>query len=71
MWPLLSPCLYRYAHTHTHTHCLDQNFQKVNISDSFNEEKSGFFGKFKVEKGSISECVINVCIISYGIGLLA
>ena len=50
---------------------VDQNFQKVNISDSFNEEKSGFFGKFKVEKGSISESVINVCIISYGIGLLA
>ena len=50
---------------------VDQNFQKVNISDNYTDEKTGFFQKFKVEKGSISESAINVCIISYGIGLLA
>ena len=49
----------------------DQTFQRVNIPDNFKEEKPGFFQKFKVEKGSISESVINICIISYGIGLLA
>ena len=49
----------------------EQNFQRLKISDNFKEEKTGFFQKFKVEKGSISESVINICIISYGIGLLA
>ena len=50
---------------------VDQNFQRVVNPDNFNEEKSGFFQKLRVRKGSISESVINVCIISYGIGLLA
>ncbi len=49
----------------------DQTFQKVNIYDNFKEEKIGFFQKFKVEKGSIVESVINICIICYGIELLA
>ena len=49
----------------------DQTFQKVNIYDNFKEEKIGFFQKIKVEKGSIAESVINICIICYAIGLLA
>ena len=50
----------------------EQIFQRVEIAESLTtREETSFWQKFKVEKGSISESVINLCIISFGIGLLA
>ena len=45
-------------------------FQKVKIVGS-GKEKEGNLCQRYIEKGSITECVINLCIISFGIGLLA
>ena len=50
----------------------EQNFQRVEIAETLtSREETSFWQKFKVEKGSIGESVINLCIISFGIGLLA
>ena len=49
----------------------EQNFQRVEIIETLTKEETSFWQKFKVEKGSIGESVINLCIISFGIGLLA
>ena len=50
----------------------EQTFQKVEIVESGKEkdEKQQFCQNY-IEKGSITECVISLCIISFGIGLLA
>ena len=50
----------------------EQNFKKVEIVESGKEgeEKQTLCQKY-IEKGSVTECVINLCIISIGIGLLA
>ena len=48
----------------------EQDFQQVKIRRN-EEKKESSFCKNYIEKGSISECVINLCIISIGIGLLA
>ena len=49
-------------------------FQQVQIKDSITLAKESAsqncFQKY-IDKGSINECVINLCIISVGIGLLA
>lgn len=50
----------------------EQSFQKVDIVESGREkEKEESICQKYIEKGSITECVINLCIISFGIGLLA
>lgn len=53
----------------------DPTFRQVQIEDTLtNSPKDNsalsFFNKY-IEKGSINECVINLCIISVGVGLLA
>ena len=50
----------------------EPTFQQVKITESGKEreERQSFFQKY-IEKGSVTECVINLCIISFGIGLLA
>ena len=53
----------------------DSTFQQVEIEDSSttslkDSSPLNFFKKC-IEKGSINECVINLCIISVGVGLLA
>ena len=47
-----------------------QTFQQVRITESGKEREENLCQKY-IEKGSITECVINLCIISFGIGLLA
>ena len=47
-----------------------QSFQQVKILESGKEGEETMCQKY-IEKGSITECVINLCIISFGIGLLA
>ena len=47
-----------------------QSFQQVKILESGKEREESMCQKY-IEKGSITECVINLCIISFGIGLLA
>ena len=47
-----------------------QTFQKVQIVESGKEREENLCQKY-IEKGSVTECVINLCIISFGIGLLA
>lgn len=50
-------------------------FQRVRIIDTTiaTSKKFSFLKIFQkyIEKGSINECVINLCIISFGVGLLA
>ena len=48
----------------------EQTFQQVKILESGKEKEENMCQKY-IEKGSITECVINLCIISFGIGLLA
>ena len=48
----------------------EQTFQQVKIVESGKEKEDNICQKY-IEKGSITECVINLCIISFGIGLLA
>ena len=48
----------------------EQTFQQVKIVESGREKEENLCQKY-IEKGSITECVINLCIISFGIGLLA
>ena len=47
-------------------------FQQVELreTEKLKEEKK-FLCKKYIEKGSLAECIINLCIISFGIGLLA
>ena len=53
----------------------DTTFRQVEIEDNlttYSKDSSPFnFFKKYIEKGSINECVINLCIISVGVGLLA
>ena len=53
----------------------DTTFRQVEIEDNiatYPKDSSPFnFLKKYIEKGSINECVINLCIISVGVGLLA
>jgi len=53
----------------------DTTFRQVVIEDNlttYTKDSSPFnFFKKYIEKGSINECVINLCIISVGVGLLA
>ena len=54
---------------------IDPSFQQVEIEDTMTAIQKdsaplNFFKKY-IEKGSINECVINLCIISFGVGLLA
>ena len=50
----------------------EQTFQQVKIAETGKEreERQTFCQKY-IEKGSVTECVISLCIISFGIGLLA
>ena len=48
----------------------DQNFQQVEIVGNGKLEKKNCFQQY-MEIGSTSECVISLCIIAFGIGLLA
>ena len=55
----------------------DNTFRQVAIEETVNAPLfqkefciKGFIQKY-IEKGSINECVINLCIISFGVGLLA
>lgn len=54
----------------TYSFSQEQTFQKVQILESMKEKEENFCQKY-IEKGSVTECVINLCIISFGIGLLA
>ena len=53
----------------------DSSFRQVKIEDNLTlaPAYNGLidFVKRHIEKGSINECVINLCIISVGVGLLA
>ena len=56
----------------------DSNFRQVAIEETVNppspvqkEFSLRNFIQKHIEKGSINECVINLCIISFGVGLLA
>ena len=50
----------------------EQTFQQVELVEGTNGKgETSFLQKYKIEKGSIMESVINLCIISFGIGLLA
>ena len=53
----------------------DSTFRQVQIEDNLilPPNYSGIVDYLKkhIEKGSINECVINLCIISVGVGLLA
>ena len=55
----------------------DNNFRQVVIEETVNApllQKEFCIKRFiqkYIEKGSINECVINLCIISFGVGLLA
>ena len=47
-----------------------ETFKQVKIFESGKEKEESFCQRY-IEKGSVTECVINLCIISFGIGLLA
>ena len=55
----------------------DNSFRQVQIEETMSPppvQKEFSFKDFiekHIEKGSINECVINLCIISFGVGLLA
>ena len=56
--------------TYSYSQNEQQSFQQVQILESGKEREETMCQKY-IEKGSITECVINLCIISFGIGLLA
>ena len=56
--------------TYSNSQNEQQSFQQVQILESGKEREETMCQKY-IEKGSITECVINLCIISFGIGLLA
>ena len=53
----------------------DSSFHQVQIEDNITSAHNygGIldYQKKNIEKGSINECIINLCIISVGVGLLA